>query len=260
MGIFDVQPRPTIANIMSGPPLPDNYQVPATAEELGIYPQTTGYIPGSAGTGNVYGPPVPAAAPAPTPAPVGSGAPSWTPTPPAAPIAPAIPRPTLDDSVDTLKKTSEYADYLRRRTAAEELFKAGQGTEKTRYTQDYTRALEDLGWQADKNAWDQGELMSSGQKATTAGRAFNTLRNDYAARGMARSGAKQVAEALLRNQLGTQLSEQNKAKTRFEEDQASKLSAFTAEQDTAGRNALAQAKQAVLDRYAADLAAWNAGA
>lgn len=174
-----------------------------------------------------------------------------------APAVPARQAPTADTAEESLKKTSEYADYLRRRQAAEELFKAGQGTEKTRYTQDYTKALEDLGWQADKNAWDQGELMSSGQKATTAGRAFNTLRNDYAARGMARSGAKQVAEALLRNQLGTQLSEQNKAKTRFEEDQASKLAAFTAEQDTAGRNALAQAKQAVLDRYAADLAAWS---
>lgn len=173
------------------------------------------------------------------------------------PAAPATPKPTADTTEESLKKTSEYADYLRRRQAAEELFKAGQGTEKTRYEQDYGKALENLGWLADKNTWDQGELMSSGQKATTAGRAFNTLRNDYAARGMARSGAKQVAEALLRNQLGNQLSEQEKAKTRFGEDQASKLAAFTAEQDTAARNALTQAKQAVLDRYAADLAAWS---
>ena len=213
------------------------------------YPAPT--YSGGAGTGNLLGPAVPAAAPAPVATGGGGGA-------PAAParIAPSA----ADTSVESLKKTSEYADYLKQREAASKLFEAGQKTDEARYLKNYNQALLDLGWLSDKGAFDKGELLSSGQRATASGKAYNALRNDFAARGMLQSGAFDVANTLLENQLGQQRTSQEEAKTNFTNDLIAKKDAFNAEQNKSELTALDRAKQALYDQYAAAQLAYNSGA
>lgn len=157
---------------------------------------------------------------------------------------------TPDTSVETLQKTAEYQARERALAAAMELFTAGQGTERTRYEEDYTKSLGELGYDPTNAQWDLGQMLSSGQKATTAGKAFNAQRNDFAARGMLQSGAYQAARNILQNQLTDQLTGIQKSKVKFGEDQAAKLAAQNAANEEARRVALEEAKQAVLSRFA----------
>jgi len=130
--------------------------------------------------------------------------------------------------------------------AALDLFNTSQATESTRYGETYNKNLGDLGWRGDVNDWDYGQLLSSGQKATESGRAFQSLSNDFAARGMLQSGAYQGARSILQNQLNDKRAAVEKGKVSFGEDQTSKRNAFLAEQEQARTQALADARAAIL--------------
>lgn len=158
------------------------------------------------------------------------------------PMAAAAP----DVTEETLKKTAEYMARERALQSALDLFGANQATEAARYGETYNKNLSDLGWQQDANSWDYGQLLSSGQKATESGRAFQSLMNDFAARGMLQSGAYQGARSILQNQLNDKRAAVEKGKVSFGEDQTAKRNAFLAEQEQARTQALADARAAIL--------------
>jgi hypothetical protein len=150
--------------------------------------------------------------------------------------------------VETLRATPEYMARERALAAAMEMFGAQQGTDKARFEEDYGRSLGELGFDPTARSWDQGQLMSSGQRATTAGKAFNALRNDFAARGMLQSGAYQAQRNITQQQLTDQLTAQEGRRTRFLEDQAAALTAQQQQNEQARQQALDEARQAILAR------------
>jgi hypothetical protein len=157
--------------------------------------------------------------------------------------APATP----DTSVETLVKTPEYMARERALQAAMDLFTQSQNTDTTRYNENYTKSLGDLGYDPTNSSWDLGQLMAEGRKATTAGKAYNNLRNDFAARGMLQSGAYQASRGILEGQLKDQLAAIETAKTNFSTDQAAKLAAQQQANEQARAQALADAKAAILN-------------
>lgn len=150
--------------------------------------------------------------------------------------------------VETLRATPEYMARERALAAAMERFGAQQGTDKARFEEDYGRSLGELGFDPTARSWDQGQLMSSGQRATTAGKAFNALRNDFAARGMLQSGAYQAQRNITQQQLTDQLTAQEGRRTRFLEDQGAALTAQQQQNEQARQQALDEARQAILAR------------
>lgn len=151
-----------------------------------------------------------------------------------------------DVSEETLKKTAEYLARERALASALDFFNSDQALQSTRFGETYNKNLGDLGWRSDVNDWDYGQLLSSGQKATESGRAFQSLSNDFAARGMLQSGAYQGARSILQNQLNEKRAAVEKGKVSFGEDQEAKRKAFLTEQETARTQALADARAAIL--------------
>lgn len=158
---------------------------------------------------------------------------------------------TPDTSIETLTKTPEYLARERAIAAAMEQFAAGQATEAARYGENYNRSLAELGYDPTSAKWDLGELMSSGQRATTSGKAYDALRNDFASRGMLQSGAYQAKRGILSNQLNEQLAAVQQAKVRFGEDQAAKLTAQQAQNEQQRQAALEAARQSILNSMGA---------
>lgn len=164
---------------------------------------------------------------------------------------PAIPTPVQPDtSVETLTKTPEY---LAREKAIQnqlDLFTAGQATGLARFDEDFGKSLTELGYDPTAKSWDLGELMASGQRATASGKAYNALRNDFAARGMLQSGAYQAQRGVVAQQLADQLKAVEGSRTKFLEDQASALTAQQQQAEAQRTAALNDARQAILDRFA----------
>ncbi|WP_396190343.1 hypothetical protein [Flavobacterium sp.] len=158
---------------------------------------------------------------------------------------------TPDLSVETLTKTPEYLARERAIAAAMQAFEATQATEAARYNENYNKSLAELGYDPTSNKWDLGELMSSGQRATASGKAYDALRNDFAARGMLQSGAYQAKRGVLSNQLNDQLTAVQQAKVRFGEDQATKLTAQKAQNEQQRQAALEAARQSILNSMGA---------
>jgi len=160
------------------------------------------------------------------------------------------PAPVADTSVETLRTTPEYMARERALAAAMELFGQTQATEQARYNKSYDESLAELGYDPTKASFDFGQLMSSGERATTSGKAYNSLRNDFAARGMLQSGAYQAQRGVLSTELEKQRKAIDEAKVNFGVDQAAKLAAQNAANEQARQVALDEAKQAVLSRFA----------
>lgn len=160
--------------------------------------------------------------------------------------APAAP----DVSVETLRQTPEYMARERALQAALDLFKAKQDTDKARYEENYGKSLSELGYDPTSGNFDLGQLLSSGQRATTSGKAYQALRNDFAARGMLQSGAYQAQQGVLRDQLMKQREAIDMGRTRFLEDQAAALTAQQQQDEQQRLAALEAAKQAVLNSWA----------
>ena len=157
--------------------------------------------------------------------------------------APATP----DTSIETLMKTPEYLARERALQSAMDLFNASQNTEKARYEENYGKSLAELGYDPTNAKFDLGELLTSGQRATTSGKAYNALRNDFAARGMLQSGAYQAQQGVLRDQLMKQQQAIEGAKTRFLEDQGAKLTAQQQSNEQQRQAALEAARQSILN-------------
>lgn len=151
-----------------------------------------------------------------------------------------------DTSVETLTKTPEYLARERAIQAAMGAFTAGQATDLTRYNEDYGKSLQDLGYDAN-TGFDKGALMSSGQRATTSGRAYNAMGDDFAGRGMLQSGAYQAKQGVLGTQLEDQRQAIDKGKTRFAEDQNKALLAQQAANEQQRQAALEAARQSILN-------------
>jgi hypothetical protein len=164
----------------------------------------------------------------------------------AAQAAPAMP----DVSVETLTKTPEYLARERALQSAMDLFGSRQGTERVRFEENLNKSFGELGFNPASASFDLGELLSSGQRATTSGRAYNALRNDFAARGMLQSGAFQGQRGVLTDQLMRQQQALEGSRTRFTEDQAAALAQQQMENEQQRRAALDEARQALLSRFA----------
>jgi hypothetical protein len=162
----------------------------------------------------------------------------------------ATPAPFNIDEVpiETLQLTPEYLARERALQNQLELFGQTQNTERTRFDEDLGRSFSELGFDPTSGKFDLGELLSSGQRATTSGQAFQALRNDFAARGMLQSGAYEARKGVLRDQLMSQQQELEGRRTRFGQDQTAALVAQQ-EQAKAQRDAaLDEARQALLAR------------
>lgn len=157
---------------------------------------------------------------------------------------------TPDVSVDTLTKTPEYLARERAIQAAMNQFTAGQATDLARYNEDYGRNLTELGYNAN-TGFDRGNLLSSGQRATTSGKAYNALGDDFAARGMLQSGAYQARQGVLGTQLEDQRQALDRAKLRFSEDQNKALLAQQAQNEQQRQAALDAARQSILASWGA---------
>lgn len=160
------------------------------------------------------------------------------------------PAPVADTSIETLRNTAEYMARERAIAAAMELFGQTQATEQARYGKSYDESLAELGYDPTKGSFDFGQLMAQGERATTSGKAYNALRNDFAARGMLQSGAYQAQRGVLSSELEKQRKAIDEAKANFGVDQAAKLAAQNAANEQARQVALDEAKQAVLSRFA----------
>lgn len=156
---------------------------------------------------------------------------------------------TPDVSVETLTKTPEFLARERAIQSAMDLFGAEQATQSARYNENYNKSLMQLGYDP-TSGFDRGALMSSGQRATESGKAYNALSNDFAARGMLQSGAYQAKQGVLGTQLEDQRLAIDKGKLQFGEDQQAKLRAQQAQNEQARIQALSDAKSAILERYA----------
>lgn len=190
----------------------------------------------------------PAPAPAPAPAPVAQ---TFSQQIDYGQETPAIPAPAMPDvSVETLTKTPEYMARERAIQSALDLFKANQATNKTRFEEDYGRSLGELGYDPTNKNWDLGELLSSGQRATASGKAYNALRNDFAARGMLQSGAYQAQRGVVAQQLADQLQGVERGRTKFFEDQTAAETAQQQQAEQQRQQALNEARQAILERFA----------
>ena len=156
-----------------------------------------------------------------------------------------------DLSEDALRKSTEYIARERAIQAMLDEFTQKQGTERTRYEGSYESALGELGYDPTKATFDLGELLTSGQRATTSGKAYNALRNDFAARGMLQSGAYQAAQGVLRNQLMKQREAIDKGRTTFLEDQNTALIGQQRAAEDQRRAALEAARQSILNSMGA---------
>lgn len=162
---------------------------------------------------------------------------------------PAPMQPDLSD--DALRKSTEYIARERAIQAMLDEFTQKQGTERTRYEGSYESALGELGYDPTKATFDLGELLTSGQRATTSGKAYNALRNDFAARGMLQSGAYQAAQGVLRNQLMKQREAIDKGRTTFLEDQNTALLGQQRAAEDQRKAALEAARQSILNSMGA---------
>lgn len=199
----------------------------------------------AAGNKPVYGtpkPPTPPAPPATDNSQSGGETNITNLVPDAVPMAAAAPEITEE----TLRNSTEYLARERALQAALDYFGANQRTDLDRYNEGYKKNLSDLGWRQDINDWDYGQLLSSGEKATESGKAFNALANDFAARGMLQSGAYQAARNILSNQFGERRTALEKGQTAFAEDQQKARKAFLDQQEADRSQALTDARAALL--------------
>lgn len=156
-----------------------------------------------------------------------------------------------DLSEDALRKSSEYIARERALQAMLDEFNVKQATDKARYEENYGKSLSELGYDPTSAKFDLGELLTSGQRATTSGKAYNALRNDFAARGMLQSGAYQAAQGVLRDQLMQQREAIDKQRTRFLEDQNTALLGQQAQAEQQRQAALEAARQSILNSMGA---------
>lgn len=164
----------------------------------------------------------------------------------------ATPAPMEPDlSEDALRKSSEYIARERALQAMLDEFAVRQSTEKTRYEDTYGKSLAELGYDPTNASFDMGAKLASGERATTSGKAYNALRNDFAARGMLQSGAYQAQQGVLRDQLMRQREAIDTGRTRFLEDQNTALVGQQAQAEQQRKAALDAARQSILNSMGA---------
>jgi hypothetical protein len=150
--------------------------------------------------------------------------------------------------IETLEKTPEYLARERAIQNQLDLFTQGQATGRTRFDEDLKKSYTELGYDPTSGKFDLGELLSSGQRATVAGRAYDALRNDFAARGMLQSGAYQARRGVLDTDLMGRAQSLEKSGRTFGEDQTAALVAQQEQAKAQRAAALDEARQALMVR------------
>jgi hypothetical protein len=165
----------------------------------------------------------------------------------AAPVA----APVYDEAqaaIDALN-TPEYVMAQQQLANALGLFKSQQSSDRQRFDVNYERALRNLGWIPEKQAFDRGELRTSEGIETASGKAFTDSLNDFAARGLSQSGMFSVAQAAIQKRLNDQRLSAETGRSDFLTDQERKGSQFVMEQEAQRQQALNAAKQGLLNQY-----------
>jgi hypothetical protein len=186
-------------------------------------------------------------APAPAAAPTLPDEPTYYGSAAAAPAA----APVYDEAQaarDALN-TPEFVMAQQQLANALGLFKSQQSTDRQRFDVNYERALRNLGWMPEKQAFDMGELRTSEGMETASGKAFTDNLNDFAARGLSQSGMFSVAQAAIQKRLNDQRLSAETGRTDFLTDQETRGGQFVMEQEAQRQQALNAAKQNLLNNY-----------
>jgi hypothetical protein len=147
-----------------------------------------------------------------------------------------------------LERTPEYLARERAIQNQLELFGQGQATGRTRFEEGLGKSFTELGFDPTSGKFDLGELLSSGQRATIAGSAYDALRNDFAGRGMLQSGAYQARRGVLDTELMGRKQALEESRRTFGEDQTAALVAQQEQAKTQRAAALDEARQALMAR------------
>jgi hypothetical protein len=184
---------------------------------------------------------------APAAAPTLPDEPTYYGSPAAAPAA----APVYDEAQaarDALN-TPEFVMAQQQLANALGLFRSNQSSDRQRFDVNYERALRNLGWIPEKQAFDMGELRTSQGLETASGKAFTDNLNDFAARGLSQSGMFSVAQNAIQNRLQQQRLSAETGRSDFLTDQERKGSQFVMEQEAQRQQALNAAKQNLLNQY-----------
>lgn len=207
------------------------------------YPAPT--YSGGAGTGNILGPAVPAAAPAPVATGGGYG-------PGGAPAPVVEPTPPPSDN-ELLFKDAMWQTQINALNAARDRYVAGIESDIRDYSTNYADALRKMGFKGDvaKAEGDKNYVSGIGDwnqtdTTTASGKGFESMLNDFAARGMLKSTAYTNAYNNLLRSLGEQLSSSAQAKVKTTADLqrqiADKKAETEASKTTGAQEALARIK------------------
>jgi hypothetical protein len=161
------------------------------------------------------------------------------------------PAPVYDEAqaAQDALNTPEYVMAQQQLANALGLFKSNQSADRQRFDVNYERALRNLGWIPEKQAFDRGELRTSEGMETASGKAFTDSLNDFAARGLSQSGMFSVAQAAIQKRLNDQRLSAETGRSDFLTDQERKGSQFVMEQEAQRQQALNAAKQGLLNQY-----------
>ncbi len=161
------------------------------------------------------------------------------------------PAPVYDEAqaAQDALNTPEYVMAQQQLANALGLFKSNQSADRQRFDVNYERALRNLGWIPEKQAFDRGELRTSEGMETASGKAFTDSLNDFAARGLSQSGMFSVAQAAIQKRLNDQRLSAETGRSDFLTEQERKGSQFTMEQEAQRQQALNNAKQNLLNQY-----------
>lgn len=126
-------------------------------------------------------------------------------------------------------------------------FEADSNNRKSRYGTDFDESMVNLGWQSKDNPdtvdVDESNSWNWNDTNYAAGRARQNTENDFASRGMMQSSLFGEATNNLERSLNDQRGGMVKAKTGFEQDLASQLGSYKAENKLSGSQARAEALQ-----------------
>lgn len=179
----------------------------------------------------------PAPKPSPTPIPRGGGGGGSYGggggyTSPAPAVAPA-PAPKPPSEEDFLASDAAYQAQMAALKKALENYLADTAAQKTKYNTSYDTSVKNLGWLGDEG-WNRED------QNTSSGRAYQSLNNDFAGRGLLQSSAYGEAVDDLFRSLNDQYSAMNKDRTNFMDDLARQTSQFKNENTLSQQQARAE--------------------
>ena len=152
---------------------------------------------------------------------------SFAPVEPPAPPAPPV-IPGADSDVTFQQQKAELAKAMAD-------FEAQNNLAKSQYDTNFNDGLRKLGWNGGANAFDRNDTQGLYAQALSD----NT--NDFAARGMIRSGAMAEADSRINNEFATRKSDLDAARGQFQDTQGLALNNFKGQNDLQKQAAMREA-------------------